>query len=153
MRKQDLIEGVEYAAGSRSRFDTYNRAHVKIVEVDGTREVPGRLGSKVVKRGIVVELMEDSKVHRWYGKAGDIRIVDSARDIQEPWADYASAKADHDRVLTAAMAQSRRLSDVGGDVVARLRALGYVGGVHYSQGRVSIQADMAAEIVARLEER
>lgn len=149
MRKQDLVEGEEYAAGSTSRHDRWNRARIKVVELNGTREVP-KLTGTAIRRGIVVEFLEDSRIYRWGGKAGDVRVLDSAIEIHQTWSSYVQLKAEHDRKINAALEWAHLLKQVGDDVVIELKKLGFGEGVSYYGGRVSIQADVAAEIVEKL---
>jgi hypothetical protein len=156
MRKQDLIEGEEYAAGSTSRYDRWNHVRVKLIAIDGEADVP-RTSSGVVfgtyrKHGIVVELMERSTQYGWRGEAGDLRVFDSARDIHEPWSAYAERKAEHDREIAAVKAEVARKREVADSVIVRLRQLGIADGVKYGEHRFKISPDAMAQIVAMIPE-
>jgi hypothetical protein len=89
MRKSELKVGGEYAAGSSSRFGRWQLVPVRVVEIDGERPRP----NGTVQRGIVVQLLEDTYDYRWRGKAGDEKVIDSARDLQCEWAPYVERKA------------------------------------------------------------
>jgi hypothetical protein len=91
MRKSELKVGGEYAAGSSSRFGRWQLVPVRVVEIDGERPRP----NGTVQRGIVVQLLEDTYDYRWRGKAGDEKVIDSARDLQCEWAPYVERKAEH----------------------------------------------------------
>jgi hypothetical protein len=124
MRKQDLKVGEEYAAGSSSRSDRWRMSRVRVVELDGER--PRQSGA--AHRGIVVALAADSDRYAWpvwtRGKAGDERVIDSARDIQMSWADYERAKAEFDARQAAARSEQDRAMAVSERASERLTALG-----------------------------
>lgn len=145
MRKQDLVEGEEYAAGSRSRLDKWCRAHIRVVALDGTRTINGR-----TLHGIVVQLVDDCGAYGWRGKAGDEKVLTTATQIHQTWSSYAPLKIERDRKLDAALIETRRLKDVGDDVVISLRKIGYGEGIRYYNGSISIKADVAAKMVERL---
>jgi hypothetical protein len=149
MRKADVKVGEEYAAGSTSRYDRWMLARVRVVDLDGVREVNGWSGIQR-KHGIVVALVEDRDEYLLRGKAGDEKVLQSARDIIEPWARYAERKAAHDASDRAAMAERRRRCDVAEATELRLRALGAYDGVRWNSanGQFAVQADTMARIVA-----
>jgi hypothetical protein len=143
MRKSELKVGGEYAAGSSSKYDQWWLVPVRVVEIDGER--PRRNGT--MQRGIVVQLLQDSTQYRWRGKAGDEKVIDSARDLQCEWAPYVERKAEHARIVAERQAEAERVRKVAEDVEVRLTGLGF-GRISRSDGTFRIPADTMAKIVA-----
>jgi hypothetical protein len=148
VRKADLKVGEEYAAGSTSRYDRWKLAHVRLVELEGERVVQEWNGSRR-RRGIVVALVEDHDEYLLRGKAGDEKVLPSARDIIEPWAPYAEALACKRQSDAERAAERNRVRGVAEDVQVRLRAIG-APEVRFSDGVFRVPADAMAKIVAMI---
>lgn len=148
MRKSELKVGGEYAAGSSSRFGRWQLVPVRVVEIDGERPRP----NGTVQRGIVVQLLEDTYDYRWRGKAGDEKVIDSARDLQCEWAPYVERKAEQKQKEQAREAERARRFNVVDDTLIRLRTLGIdvEDGIrrNLSTGALSVEPDAMAKIVA-----
>lgn len=147
MRRQDLKVGEEYAAGSSSRFSRYDMARVRVIELDGQRTVPHSWGGTQQKRGIVVALVEDHDGYDFRGKAGDEKVLSTARDIQSPWAPYVERKAAHEKVKAEQAAERRRVNGVANDAQDRLIRLGFKR-LGHSDGTFRVPADTMAAILA-----
>jgi hypothetical protein len=145
MRKSELKVGGEYAAGSSSRFGRWQLVPVRVVEIDGERPRP----NGTVQRGIVVQLLEDTYDYRWRGKAGDEKVIDSARDLQCEWAPYVERKAEHERIMAERQTEAERVRRVAEGVEVRLTGLGF-GRISRSDGTFRIPADTMAKIVAMI---
>jgi hypothetical protein len=144
MRKSELKVGGEYAAGSPSRYDPWRMVPVRVVEIDGER--PRSNGT--MQRGIVVELVQDSDEYRWRGKAGDVKVIDSARDIRSEWGAYVERKAEHERLMAERQAEAERVRRVAEDVEVRLTSLGFGRIGRGGDDTFRIPADTMAKIVA-----
>lgn len=146
MRKQDLKVGEDYAIGSTSRYDRFRAAHGRIVEVEGTRP-NGRGG---VKRGVVVVLVEDGKDYPFLGPAGKEFVLNSARDVREPWADFAASRAAQDERRHAQEAERARKSTIANEVMRRLSAWDIEQFRTDHDGTFIVPAETMARIVERV---
>jgi hypothetical protein len=121
---------------------------VRVVEIDGERPRP----NGTVQRGIVVQLLEDTYDYRWRGKAGDEKVIDSARDLQCEWALYVERKTEQKQKERAREAERARRFNVVDDTLIRLRTLGIdvEDGIrcNFSTGALSVEPDTMAKIVA-----
>lgn len=147
MRKQDLKVGEEYAAGSTSRFDKWRRARVRVEELDGQRVVKEWSGERM-RRGIVVTLVEDCDSYGVRGKAGDVKVFESAREIVSLWAPYAERKAAYEAGQASAAAERRRVNGVATEAEMELSRRGI--DVRHSKGVFRVPAETMAQIVALL---
>jgi hypothetical protein len=150
VRKAELKVGEEYAAGSSARYDRWKMTRIRIVELDGER----KRSNGTVAKGIVVALSVDGGQYAWprwtRGKAGDERVIESARDIQMPWATYERAKAEFDAHQDAARVEKDRAMSVSDAASERLAVLGMAHTRSGSDFRFS--ADQMATLVALIRE-
>lgn len=150
MKKSDLKVGEEYAAGSTSRYDRWRMAHVRVLDTNAQHGL---------RRGLVVELVEDCNVYGFYGKAGEPKVLDSARQIRKPWSEYAKDKAEYDEAQAAREAERKRAGEVAKRVIETLHGYGVYQGIagdyryEATSQRFSFSADRMAELLRIVERR
>lgn len=157
MKKSELVEGRDYAAGSTSRHDRFRMARVTVVEVDGARQRENGTTAK----GIVLLLVEAGTSWGVMGrrKVGDEFVVASAREIQQEWESYATRKAAHEEHVKAVQRERERKREAAKRASVRLRGLGVSVGskfdrddpVRVDDATFSIGADAMEGLLERLD--
>jgi hypothetical protein len=123
MKRSEVVEGAEYAAGGTGRYDRWlaSRVRVEKVGADG----PGQFG-RTVKNGILIEFIGDGRYYPFAKfTAGERIVLKTARELLQPWPAYAEAKAAHEKTKRAKEGARDRQREVGERSKPRLRALGY----------------------------
>jgi hypothetical protein len=142
MKKTEIKVGEEYAAGSSSRYDRWKMAHVRVLDLNAQHGL---------KRGIVVEFVEDSNTYGFYGKTGDPKVLDSARDIRQPWSEYAKDKAEYNEARTHREAERKHKAEVAASVIEALKGYAfYVGTGEYRYESASQHFRFSPERLAEL---
>jgi hypothetical protein len=97
MKKSELVVGEAYAVGGTSGYDRGRLKRAVVVELDGTRTVPGRWSSTRELKGIVVRFDRGPASSYFLGYGDSAALVDggpeavlgSARFVHCLWEPYA----------------------------------------------------------------
>lgn len=150
MRKQDLQVGEEYAVGQTSRRgDDWNLVRAELVERDGERTVETGYRGERIQRGIVVRFPDGAR-YPYNVEPGEEKVLDNARHFVKPWAEYAPAKAEHDRKMAAREAERIRRLEVTLKAEVRLHQLGVKDGYVRRHEEFVVSADTMAQIVGMI---
>lgn len=156
MKKSELIEGRDYAAGSTSRYDRYALARITVLHINGER--PRDNGT--MAKGIVVRLVSKASGNYVFSRhvIGEEFVLPSARHVQKTWDEYEKEKAAHNEAMRARAAEEKRCRDVAMAAAVKLRAFGVPVGkrfshdpVRFDAGVFTVKADAMAGLLERLD--